>query len=341
MIVILRALGLGDFLTAIPALRALADAFPKERRVLAAPAVLAPLAALSGTVDDVVPAGPLEPLDPSLAEAAVAVNLHGRGPESHRVLLATRPARLIAFRHPDVPESEDGPAWRAGEHEVDRWCRLLAESGIPADASRLDLLPPGFAPPTTPPDGAWGTTVIHPGAASAARRWPPARWAAVARAERERGRRVIVTGSGAELELAERVARGARLGAEAVYAGRTSLVDLASVVSAAGRVVCGDTGVAHLATALRTPSVLLFGPCSPAEWGPPPDRVSHRVLWAGRIGDPHGDAPDPGLLAITVDDVLRALEAVDEAASPAPPRARVGSGPPRARADIAPTGLAA
>jgi ADP-heptose:LPS heptosyltransferase len=68
--------------------------------------------------------------------------------------------------------------------------------------------------------------------------------------------------------------------------------------------VCGDTGVAHLATALGTPSVVLFGPTAPARWGPPPDRPIHRVLWAGAEGDPHADRPDPGLLRIGVDDVL-------------------------------------
>ncbi len=45
----------------------------------------------------------------------------------------------------------------------------------------------------------------------------------------------------------------------AVIAGKTGIVELCHVVNAARTVVCGDTGVAHLATALRTPSVLLFG----------------------------------------------------------------------------------
>jgi ADP-heptose:LPS heptosyltransferase len=81
--------------------------------------------------------------------------------------------------------------------------------------------------------------------------------------------------------------------------------------------VCGDTGVAHLATAFGRPSVLLFGPTPPGEWGPPPERTRHRVLWAGEVGDPLAPGPTPGLLAIGVEDVVAAL-----AALPAPAPAR-------------------
>jgi ADP-heptose:LPS heptosyltransferase len=299
-----RALGLGDFLTGIPALRALARAFPDHRRVLAAPRAIAPLAALAGGVDEVVDAAPLAPLPAALHGADVAVNLHGSGPQSHRVLLAARPRRLVAFAHPDA--WPDGPPWRADEHEVARWCRLLQAASVPADPSELDLEPPDVAAPA----GAAGATLIHPGAASGARRWPPARWAAVARAELAAGRRVVVTGSAAERSLAAGVAAAAGLPPGAVLAGRTDLLGLAAAVAAAARVACGDTGVAHLATALRTPSVVLFGPTPPALWGPPPERPWHRALWAGRRGDPHAAAPDPGLLEIAPGDVTAALEAL-------------------------------
>ena len=299
-----RALGLGDLLTAVPALRALARAFPDHRRVLATPRGLAPLAELSGAVDAVADATALAPLPAALHGADIAVNLHGRGPQSHAVLLASAPRRLVAFASGEV----DGPRWRPGEHEVARWCRLLAESGIPADPADLDLP----RPPWPAPSVAAGATLLHPGAASGARRWPPGRWAAVARAELAAGRPVVITGGLPERPLALRIARASGIAPERVLAGRTDVAALAAAVAAAGRVACGDTGVAHLATAFGTPSVVLFGPVPPEEWGPPtqPGRAEHRALWAGRRGDPHGDAPDPGLLEIGPEEVSEALDAL-------------------------------
>jgi ADP-heptose:LPS heptosyltransferase len=214
---------------------------------------------------------------------------------------AAGPGRLVAFACPAAGHA-DGPEWREGEHEVARWCRLLAESGIPADAAALDL----DAPAGTEPHGA---TVLHPGAAAPARRWPVDRWAAVARAERATGRPVVVSAGPGEETEALSVAAAAGLPAESVRAGG-DLIDLTRLIAGAGRVACADTGVAHLATALRVPSVVLFGPTPPAEWGPPADRGRHRVVWTGRRGDPNGPAPDPGLLEIepaTVSAELAAL----------------------------------
>jgi ADP-heptose:LPS heptosyltransferase len=316
-VVVLRALGLGDLLTALPALRALADAFPRHPRLLATPSVLAPLAKASGAVDEVVPAdGLAEPLSRLLHGAGLAVNLHGRGPESHNLLLDTGPRRLVAFAHPAVPASSQGPRWRPDEHEVARWCRLLEESGIAADPTRLDLeLPPGPVP-----HGVAGATLVHPGAASPSRRWPAERFAEVVRFELGQGRRVIVTGGPDEADLAHEVAGKAGLPGGAVHAGQGGVLTIARLVDAADRVVCGDTGIAHLATALRTPSVVLFGPTSPVLWGPPPDRHWHRALWAGTSGDPHGELPDPGLLAIGVDQVTAALADLPPAEAPRPAR---------------------
>jgi ADP-heptose:LPS heptosyltransferase len=301
-LLMLRALGLGDLLTAVPALHALADCFPGYRRVLATPQALAPLALAARLADDVVPAAPLQRLDGVVSRPSVAVNLHGRGPESHHVVLATRPDHVIAFRHRKV-EGVRGPFWRAGEHEVARWCRLLVESGIDADPDHLGI----DLPPRPVPVEVVGASIVHPGAQSEARRWPAERWARVAASERSKGRRVIVTGDASERPLAMTVARLAGLRPDAVWAGRTDVLTLATLVERAGRVVCGDTGIAHLATALGTPSVVLFGPTPPSEWGPPADRPWHRVLWNGSRGDPHASMPDPGLLAITADEVITAL----------------------------------
>jgi ADP-heptose:LPS heptosyltransferase len=151
---------------------------------------------------------------------------------------------------------------------------------------------------------AHGATLIHPGAASGARRWPAERFAAVARTERAAGRRVVVTGGPDEVELANAVAGDGAV----VLTGRTSLIELAGAVAAADRVLCGDTGVAHLATAFRTPSVVLFGPTPPALWGPPVDRPWHRTIWTGHAGSPHATEPHEGLLEIEVDEVLSELE---------------------------------
>lgn len=288
----------------MPALRALADAFPGHHRTLATTPALAPLALATGAVDEVAAAAALAPLGPAMASPDVAINLHGRGPESHGVLAALRPGRLIAFANRDA--GARGPAWRDDEHEVDRWCRLLAEQGIPADPGRL-----GLAVPAGPsPADARGATIVHPGAADPARRWPAARFAHVARAEREAGRLVLVTGGRREEGLARRVAALAGLPRACVLAGRTDVIELARVVAAAGRVVSGDTGIAHLAVAVGTPSVTLFGPVAPSRWGPPAGRPAHAALWSGLTGDPHGDRPDPGLMRLGVDDVLDALAGV-------------------------------
>jgi ADP-heptose:LPS heptosyltransferase len=299
---VLRALGLGDLLTAVPALRALAAAFD-GRRVLLGPVELAAIAEPLGF--EVLDAHGTRTVPRSLPRAAagagLAVNLHGRGPQSHRVLGALRPERMLAY----ACAGHAGPVWDEEEHEVARWCRLVAEEGIEADPDDLAI----EVPDVPPHPRAVGATIVHPGATSGARRWPIERWAHVIAAELRAGREVVITGSPDERLRARLLAVGCGLPEDAVLAGRTSVAELVATVAAAERLVCGDTGVAHLATAHGTPSVVLFGPVSPARWGPLPGGP-HRVLWAGRTGDPHGDRLDPGLAVITAEQVLGALDAL-------------------------------
>jgi ADP-heptose:LPS heptosyltransferase len=298
----LRAAGLGDLLTAVPALRSLSAAYPAARHVLATTAGMQELAPMIGGIDLVINTVVHADAPAPFAPVDVAVNLHGCGPESHRMLLAAEPGRLVAFRHDDVGVS--GPEWDPDEHEVARWCRLLEESGIPTDRDDLDLV----VPPGPVPEGVRGATVLHPGAGAPARRWPIDRWTAVAAAEVADGHRVVVTVGPGEAALGHAVATAVP-GVVMVDCSHDLLL-LFRVLDAARVLVVTDTGVAHAATALRTPSVVLFGPEPPTRWGPPPDRPWHVGLWAGRCGDPLGDHTDVGLLELAVLDVLLALRQV-------------------------------
>jgi ADP-heptose:LPS heptosyltransferase len=304
-VVMLRALGLGDFLTGVPAYRALRAAFPGHETVLAAPGVLAPLAALTDAVDRVLPAGELEPLDWTGPPPRVAVDLHGNGPASHRLLERLGAGQTMLYASAQAPDVT-GPWWDPGEHETVRWCRLLRWYGVPADPADLGLAVPATAAPVPA-----GAVVVHPGAASLARRWPADRFARLVRALTGQGHRVHLTGAPAEHDLVHTVAAHAGLPADAVL--ETGLLDLAALVATARLVISGDTGISHLATAYATPSVTLFGPVSPALWGPPAGRPQHTVLWHGtgeRPGDAHGTTTDPRLLQITVEEVLDAATAL-------------------------------
>ncbi len=305
-VLVLRALGLGDLFTGIPALRAIGRRFTDHDVVLAAPAWQAPIARRCG-IDRVVDVGETGAL-PRLGAVDVAVNLHGCGPQSTRRLLELDPARLVTYRHADVPESAAGPQWRCDEHEIARWCRLLAHYDIACDPDDLVLdRPPA---PDTDHRGTdrGGAVVVHPGAASAGRRWPTDRFADVVRSIVARGVCVVLTGSPAEADLCETVRdlAGAPDGVTSL-AGRTDLDELCALVASARAVVSNDTGVAHVAAAFAVPSVTIFGPTSPQRWGPP-NRSLHRCLWAGREGDPHATTLDPGLAAITVEQVIAAVD---------------------------------
>jgi ADP-heptose:LPS heptosyltransferase len=297
-LLVLRALGLGDLLVAVPALRALRKRYPAHRVVLAGPAALDPLALATGAVDETLPTTAPDALSwGDRPPPDVVVNMHGVGPQSHRALDATRPRQRIGVRAPGWA----GPDWadiaRAHRHERERWCAVVEAFGVCAD-------PTDFALDGRLPGGGGGAVVVHPGAGYGAKRWPADRFAVVANRLEHAGHRVVVTGSGAEAGLADDVAQRAGLPAERVLAGRTDIAGLVDVVAGAALLVCGDTGIAHLATALGTPSVVLFGPEPPDRWGPP-EGGPHVVLTAAdrRRGDPFADDPDPALLGVGVDEV--------------------------------------
>ncbi|HET7822190.1 MAG TPA: glycosyltransferase family 9 protein [Nocardioidaceae bacterium] len=317
-VLVLRALGLGDLLTSVAALRGLRRAWPGARVVLAAPAALGGWLVTTGVVDDAVAVRGLHDgavLASRTGAPDVVVNLHGRGPQSHHLLAGLRAQRLVGFACPEGGFDE-GPQWHDDEHEVDRWIRLALWAGGTADADDLRL----------PSQDERSThVVVHPGAASASRRWPAGRWAAVAAVLAADGHPVVVTGTRAEAALCAEVAAAAPSIEDAC--GRHDLPGLGHLVGTAALVLSGDTGVAHVATAYGTPSVTIFGPVSPALWGARIDPHLHVALWpasakGARPGDPHGSAPDERLLATGVAEVVEAATALLE-----PLRAHEGARP--------------
>jgi heptosyltransferase-1 len=109
--------------------------------------------------------------------------------------------------------------------------------------------------------------LINPGAAWPNKRWPVDRFGAVATFLRDvRGlRSVVLWGPGEESLAAEVVAAS---GGAAEQAPPTSIFDIFEIARLADLFVSGDTGPLHIAAAVGTPTVAIFGPTDPARNGP-------------------------------------------------------------------------
>ena len=297
VLLVLRALKLGDLLVAVPALRALRRAYPEHRLLYAAQGWLEEALELVGGYELLPTHGLDVPIPIESGKVDIAVNLHGSGPESDERLAAIQPRVLVGHRSPERP----GPAWVKDIHERERWTRLLQWHGINAEPDDFRLLPPAVPSPCA------GATVLHVGAAYGSRLWPEDRFAEVARTLAEDGHEVVFTGSSGERPRALDVARLAGLPESHVLAGRLRLGEFMAAIAEARLVVSADTGAAHLASAYARPSVVLFGPAPAEVWGPPPG--PHIVLTdaQARRGDTFAATPDPALLAVTVEDVLSAV----------------------------------
>jgi heptosyltransferase-1 len=109
--------------------------------------------------------------------------------------------------------------------------------------------------------------LINPGAAWPNKRWPPARLAAVAVDLRARhGLMSVVLWGPGEEALASAVVAGA--GGAAVLSSKTGIADLVALARGAALMVSGDTGPMHIAAAVGTPIVGIYGPTRPARNGP-------------------------------------------------------------------------
>ncbi len=99
---------------------------------------------------------------------------------------------------------------------------------------------------------------LVPGAAHFTKRWPEEHWVALAH-QLTPTHDIVVLGGKAEQRMAERIARAASI-AGASAAGLFSLDGSAALLKRSGRVITGDTGLLHLATAVGTSVVGLYGP---------------------------------------------------------------------------------
>ena len=109
--------------------------------------------------------------------------------------------------------------------------------------------------------------IVNPGAAWPNKRWPPANFGAVAAAiEREFGWRSLVLWGPGEQELAHEVV--AQSDGAAEISPPTTITDLVGVARHARLMISGDTGPLHIAGAVNTPIVALYGPTRPDRNGP-------------------------------------------------------------------------
>lgn len=309
-IAVFRALQLGDMLCAVPALRALRGGFPSARILLIGlPWAAALVRRYPAYLDDFVEF----PGYPGLPEQAprpdawprfrrrlraersdLLLQMHGSGIVSNRVVSALPAARTAGFGLHGLDYVDRG-------HEIHRLRRLTDHLAIAWRGDDLEFPlrqsdREECARATGTALGAARYVCLHPGGRSGAR-WPVERFARVGAALEDRGLRVVVTGTAEEAPLGRAIARGLRR-VPLDLTGRTSLGALGACLAGAAALVSNDTGVAHLATALGVPSVLLFAPAQRERWAPL-DHTRHRVL------APAAEVDEPDVMA-AVDAVCRA-----------------------------------
>jgi heptosyltransferase-1 len=192
------------------------------------------------------------------------------------------------LREPFARWAYDDTVEPAGPHVVDNALALAQAAGAAAGPPRFALMPPA-TDVAARVRGALGLgagqpfALINPGAAWPNKRWPADRFGALARHLRTRhGWPSIVAWGPGEEALAGAVVAAAGSGAAAL-APPTSLGELVALVAAAGLVVSGDTGPLHLAAAVATPIVGIYGPTDPARNGPwsPDDATVSRAAVCG------------------------------------------------------------
>ena len=223
--------------------------------------------------------------------------------------------RVIGFDRRSLREAAAAPFYQErvviprGLHVIEKNLRLAAAlAGPTTDVLEFPIETPRSSAldsvRSAAPDG---FVLINPGAAWPNKRWPPDRFGRLARwIHDQHGWRSIVLWGPGERELAESVVRHS--GGIAVEAPPTRLADVIALGRAARLMVSGDTGPTHIAAAVGTPIVALFGPTDPHRNGP--WRSDDEVLTRYERCECHYErrcrrAPDRWCLGTISDDDLR------------------------------------
>jgi lipopolysaccharide heptosyltransferase I len=284
-ILIVRLGALGDIIHAVPAAAGLRHAFPDARIDWLVEARHRPMVDLVSVIDRSVV---LE--RPSITgwfdvvrrmrEGRYDVAIDFQGLMKSAVLArASGASRVIGFSIWHVREKgarpfyseihRDTPAERA-DHIVRQNLALLGNLGVNDTTIRFpfaDVQSRALEEIQAAPGGQQPFALINPGAAWPNKRWPPDRFGEVAAFLREvRGLPSFVLWGPGEEGLAGAVVETS--GGAARVAPPTRLADLLALCRAASLMVSGDTGPLHIAAAVGTPTVSLFGPTDPQRNGP-------------------------------------------------------------------------
>ncbi len=296
-VVVVRPARIGVVLCATPAFRALRRALPEAEITLVALRFARYLVARSPSLDRYEEFPGFPGMAEQFFEARrataffqrmqaerfdLAVQLYGSGVYSNPFALLLGARATAGFIRPgDPPGRLDGALpYPELPREVERLLALTTFLGAPPRGEELEF-------PLWPEDEAAAERLLaglerpllglHPAGTEATKRWRLERFAAAGAALRAAlgGTVVLIAGPG-ERPLAEAVA-AALPGPCVNLAGRTSLPVAGAVIRRLAVLLTNDSGPAHIAYALGTPTVTLFGGTDPRRWGPPP-RPGHRVL---------------------------------------------------------------
>lgn len=149
--------------------------------------------------------------------------------------------------------------------------------------------------------------ILNPGTGWGSKQWPVQRYGEVAQALLRCGFTPLINFGPGEQELALEV-QAASGGVSQLIS--CSIAELIALTRRAQLFIGGDTGPLHLAAALQVPVVAIFGPTDPARNGPYGTKSLVLRNPASKTSLSHTATPDPGLLAISADEVISAARAL-------------------------------